>query len=216
MLVLHLLPLLLGGCVLVDDKYRYGFIAYDGDDVYNTGTRVTVPEAAPSIVQRYQPVVVSKRTEDTAARAHEGFDIIAKRSTPVIAAAPGRVDSSYRGPMYGNQLVIDHGTDEDGVQRKTRYFHLKSRKVRKGDTVSRGQQIGALGATGLLAPNPHLHFETQRVVQAGSLRMLNPVNPHFFWWNGRGEVTCYDAGRDWAGDRFRLTYPVPCRGIPWK
>lgn len=52
----------------------------------------------------------------------------------------------------GNMVVIGH---RDGV---TTYNHLAAYTVRKGDTVTRGQRIATIGATGN-ANGPHLHFE---------------------------------------------------------
>ena len=40
----------------------------------------------------------------------------------------------------------------------TRYAHLRSANVHRGDSVTIGQGIAAVGASGL-ATAPHLHFE---------------------------------------------------------
>ncbi|NYV75052.1 M23 family metallopeptidase [Streptomyces sp. UH6] len=75
----------------------------------------------------------------------------------VLASAGGTVLSSYYATDtgYGNTVVIGHG---DGW--RTRYAHLQSRDVQKGDTVTRGQLIGKVGATSALySLSPHLHYE---------------------------------------------------------
>lgn len=206
---------LLGGCVLYSDVYRYGYVALDGADVYGTGTPVYLPENAPSITQRYRPDPVG-RTGESPSKGHQGFDIIASRRTPVIAPLGGVVRSSYWEPMYGNRLLIAHGEDDDGRPLLTRYFHLNRRDVEAGDVVERGQQIGRLGASGMLAPNLHLHFEALHLVPRGPFDTLVPINPHLYWYDGPGRVTCFDRMRDFDDEGFRLTYPVPCRGVEWR
>lgn len=93
-----------------------------------------------------------------ARRAHEGVDIRAPRGAPVIAPADGVVVAAtdlYEGkPDWGKVLVVDHG---NGLV--TRYAHLDSYAVRKGDRVKAGQTIARVGATGVVT-GPHLHFET--------------------------------------------------------
>jgi murein DD-endopeptidase MepM/ murein hydrolase activator NlpD len=42
----------------------------------------------------------------------------------------------------------------------TGYFHLTAPLVTKGDTVSRGQTIGTVGATGRVT-GPHLHWSAR-------------------------------------------------------
>jgi len=103
-------------------------------------------------------------------KAHSGVDIKAKRGSPVRAAGDGVVTdatSRYRGKTgWGNVVVIDHG---HGLV--TRYAHLDSYKVRKGDKVAAGDQIGAVGSTGR-SSRPHLHFE---VIQNGLAIDPSPV-----------------------------------------
>jgi murein DD-endopeptidase MepM/ murein hydrolase activator NlpD len=88
-------------------------------------------------------------------RLHSGIDLRASSGTPIKAAAPGEVVfAGWRGG-YGNCTIVDHG---GGVA--TLYAHQSALKVAPGDEVSRGQVIGAAGATGN-ATGPHLHFEVR-------------------------------------------------------
>ena len=83
---------------------------------------------------------------------HYGFDIAAPVGSPLLAAASGRVTLSASFFFFGDLLVIDHG---HGIN--TLYAHLSRRDVAEGDVVTRGQRIGATGATGRVT-GPHLHF----------------------------------------------------------
>ncbi len=89
-------------------------------------------------------------------RPHEGIDIVARRGTPVVAAAKGRVIyAGNTGGDYGYMIDIDHG---DGVI--TRYAHLakSSVVVRRGQTVDRWQKLAEVGSTGLVT-SPSIHYE---------------------------------------------------------
>ena len=97
---------------------------------------------------------------------HSGIDIAAKSGAPIVAADDGYVavlQSSRTG--YGNMIVLDHG---NGYQ--TRYAHLSAFYVEAGQSISRGETIGACGSTGR-STGPHLHFE---VIVNGVRR--NPVS----------------------------------------
>jgi murein DD-endopeptidase MepM/ murein hydrolase activator NlpD len=87
------------------------------------------------------------------ARPHVGIDIVAREGTPVIATAAGRVTAAGRQGDYGMLVEIDHG---HGMV--TRYAHLSRTSVKAGQVVERGQDIGAVGTTGL-STGPHLHYE---------------------------------------------------------
>lgn len=85
---------------------------------------------------------------------HEGVDILAKRGTPVRAAAYGLVIYAGDGMRgYGNVVVLDHGEEVT-----TLYGHLYRIQVKSGDAVAQGQRIGTVGSTGNATTN-HLHFE---------------------------------------------------------
>jgi len=86
-------------------------------------------------------------------RFHGGIDIGASHGTTVVAADSGSVIISSYNSSYGNYVVLCHG---NGIT--TLYAHLSTRSVSVGDSVSRGQQIGRVGSTGV-STGPHLHFE---------------------------------------------------------
>ena len=171
--------------------------------------RVVMPPNAPSITQQFRPP--QDRIEDGATTdAHVGMDVHLYRGTPILAAAPGRVTRSNFDPAYGATIEIDHGTNEDGARVITRYLHLSNRDKQRGDVVARGEQIGGLGATGFLAAGfPHLHFEVIVRPQGGR---AEPKDPHLFWVNGVGRVTCFDPDLAVPDLPWRTTYPVQCRG----
>lgn len=86
---------------------------------------------------------------------HTGVDFRASTGTPVMATAAGRVSRAGRAGGYGNLVEIDHGGGYT-----TRYAHLSRIDVRRGQSVSPGQVIGAAGSTGR-STGPHLHYETR-------------------------------------------------------
>ncbi|MDO5695201.1 MAG: peptidoglycan DD-metalloendopeptidase family protein [Eubacteriales bacterium] len=86
---------------------------------------------------------------------HIGADISAPTGTPVYAAKGGVVVWSAFSSDAGNMVCI---IQDDGFI--SRYMHMSARSVSNGQVVSQGQQIGAVGATGL-ATGPHLHFQIE-------------------------------------------------------
>jgi len=86
-----------------------------------------------------------------AQRPHYGLDFRVPTGTPVAAMNSGTVLLARFLYFEGNCVVIDHG---QGLL--TLYFHLSEIKVKEGDSVKRGEEIGLSGGTGR-ATGPHLH-----------------------------------------------------------
>ena len=101
-------------------------------------------------------------------QVHLGFDLATVQQAPVHASNAGKVVfADYLG-IYGNCVILDHGL---GVQ--SLYAHLSHIGVKAGDAVTKGQELGRTGVTGL-AGGDHLHFTM--LVQGV------PVNP-VEWWD---------------------------------
>ena len=83
-----------------------------------------------------------------------------------MAAGSGIVTVARRFGSYGRLVIIDHGR---GME--TRYAHLQSISVRKGETVLAGHKIATVGSTGR-ATGPHLHFEIRNQGRAVNPRPL--------------------------------------------
>lgn len=86
-------------------------------------------------------------------RPHLGIDIAAPKGTPVQASAAGVVTLAEKDLYFtGGTIIIEHGHGLSSV-----YSHLSRIDVRKGQSVSRGQTIGAIGSTGR-STGPHLDW----------------------------------------------------------
>lgn len=86
---------------------------------------------------------------------HQGVDLAIAAGSPVYAAAAGKVVSTGYNSVEGNNITVNHG---NGLV--TKYKHLSKIYVSAGQSVSRGQNIGAVGSTGV-STGPHLHFEVR-------------------------------------------------------
>lgn len=84
---------------------------------------------------------------------HEGMDLSGDLNERVRATQAGKVVQAGRNGDYGITVEIDHGM---GIV--TRYAHLKSVLVKKGDRIDAGEEIGIIGSTGR-STGRHLHYE---------------------------------------------------------
>jgi murein DD-endopeptidase MepM/ murein hydrolase activator NlpD len=106
---------------------------------------------------------------------HAGLALAALAGTPVVAPAAGRVVFTGRVPgsagaawrSFRNVVVLAH--DE---RTRTLFGDLGSVRVRRGQTVKRGEVLGAVG-TNLFSPTPQLHYGVWKL--AGS--RWRPVDP---------------------------------------
>jgi murein DD-endopeptidase MepM/ murein hydrolase activator NlpD len=104
---------------------------------------------------------------------HQGVDIITCGcGDPISATADGEVIQVAYEAGYGNYITIKH---QFGFY--TRYAHLQSARVNKGDKVQQGQVIGYLGNTGQTT-GPHLHYEIRLGTSiVDPLKYLNRPKP---------------------------------------
>jgi murein DD-endopeptidase MepM/ murein hydrolase activator NlpD len=116
-------------------------------------------------------------------RMHQGADIQAPRSAPVVAVAPGlvvAVSPDGERENYGNTVIVRH---YDGTA--TVYAHLESfnhRHAWPGNRVNAGDQLGTIGTTQAPLPpgeHPHLHFEVlaELVTDRNARPVLNRDTP---------------------------------------
>ena len=92
-------------------------------------------------------------------RVHLGIDIATAESSPVYAAADGKVSRIWKDAMMGYCIAIEHSGDSVSV-----YKNLSNTLpdgITEGATVKAGQQIATVGESAMVevADEPHLHFE---------------------------------------------------------
>lgn len=85
-------------------------------------------------------------------RPHGGVDFRGKTGTPIFAIQDGTVVLAQKTYYEGNFTIIDHGNKIFSF-----YMHQDEIKVKVGEVVKQGQQIGSIGTTGM-STGPHLHL----------------------------------------------------------
>ena len=116
-------------------------------------------------------------------RAHQGVDYAAPTGTPAQSVGDGVVAFAGVQGGYGNMVIVNHGGNHSTV-----YAHLSRIQVKKGQTVQKGQVVGAVGSTGW-STGPHLHFEfrvngvhvdPQKIIQMAQSTPIGPAEkPRF-------------------------------------
>jgi len=84
---------------------------------------------------------------------HAGLDYGSFKNARIVAASDGVVTMAGRNGGMGRMVEIDHG---HGF--KTRYGHMNKLNVKRGQRVTKGQQVGGMGSTGR-STSTHLHYE---------------------------------------------------------
>jgi septal ring factor EnvC (AmiA/AmiB activator) len=85
-----------------------------------------------------------------------GIGIAAPEGTPVRAIASGQVVVAEAIGTYGLTVIVQHGGGDYSV-----YGSLSRADVRKGQSIRKGQVVGAVGASDPDLQS-HLHFEIRR------------------------------------------------------
>jgi murein DD-endopeptidase MepM/ murein hydrolase activator NlpD len=108
-------------------------------------------------------------TQSGAREPHHGIDMPNAYGTPVYAAADGTVVVAGSDKVtlvspwpnfYGDVVVLEHQVAGVDAPVYTLYGHLSAIDVSAGQTVTAGQKIGEVGASGV-AVGSHLHFEVR-------------------------------------------------------
>lgn len=125
-----------------------GYYALDGQSLRRAylASPMEFSRMSSGFKMRFHPILKTWR-------AHLGVDYAAPTGTAVRSIGEGVVEFAGVQNGFGNVVFVNHGK-----QHTTVYAHLNHINVRKGQPVSQGQNIGAVGATGW-ATGPHLHFE---------------------------------------------------------
>ena len=111
-------------------------------------------------------------------RPHDAIDIMAPAGTPVVAAAPGRIEKLFF--SRGGGGISAYVRSDDG--RWTYYYaHLQeyAPSLAEGQRVARGTMLGRVGSTGNANPaGPHLHFAINRMNPGEKWYQGSPINPY--------------------------------------
>ena len=114
-------------------------------------------------------------------KKHHAIDVGAPRGTPVLAVTDGIIERLGRDRRGGKVVYL-----RDLTGRYTFYYaHLSSQEkgLKAGDRVTKGQRLGAVGATGRVIGGPHLHFAIFRHEPATDSRLF-AVNPYLIFSAG--------------------------------
>lgn len=116
---------------------------------------------------------------------HAAIDIAANKGTSIYAIAGGEVEwVKYNTDTNGYGLSIDHGAMSDCVNHKSQYVHMlqsprrsDGTKIKSGEAVEMGEQIGRVGTTsGPTGDVPaHLHFQIrQNGIRVDPMKLIEP------------------------------------------
>jgi murein DD-endopeptidase MepM/ murein hydrolase activator NlpD len=132
-------------------------------------------------VDGYDPAALRDNfKEPRGRRVHEALDLMAPRGTPVRAVDAGVIRRLARSGLGG---ITIYQVDPDGLYCYY-YAHLERYApfLREGQTVQKGDVIGAVGSTGNAPPGaPHLHFAIFRLQDPERWWQGTPVNPYRLW-----------------------------------
>jgi murein DD-endopeptidase MepM/ murein hydrolase activator NlpD len=110
-------------------------------------------------------------------REHHAIDIMAPRGTPVVAAAPGRIEKIFESDDGGHTVYV-RSPDSATIYY---YAHLDAYRpgLAEGQQVRAGDVIATVGSTGNADPAaPHLHFEIKRMAPGEGWWQGQEVNPY--------------------------------------
>ena len=117
-------------------------------------------------------------------RGHYSLDMDGAMGDPVVASYAGKVieiNTENGSTGWGNYVLLQHTYTLEGgstITLYSRYAHLKDVLVAAGDTVTAGQKIGTVGATGSVntstGDGSHLDYD----ILYGGTDKANSVDPY--------------------------------------
>jgi murein DD-endopeptidase MepM/ murein hydrolase activator NlpD len=119
-----------------------------------------------------------KQARAGGARVHDAIDIMAPHGTPVVAAAPGRVEKLFLSNGGGGITAYVRSPDGRYI---FYYAHLRDYApgLKEGQAVKQGDVIGTVGSSGNANPaGPHLHFAIHRMAPGEKWYKGSAVNPY--------------------------------------
>ncbi len=127
---------------------RGGYYTLDGQSLRRAylASPMEFSRVSSGFKMRFHPILQTWR-------AHLGVDYAAPTGTSVRSVGDGIVEFAGVQNGFGNVVFVKHRNNHTTV-----YAHLSRIGVQRGQSVSQGQHIGAVGSTGW-ATGPHLHFE---------------------------------------------------------
>lgn len=131
----------------------------------SAGASASVPANSGTFMRPVSGGTITSKYGQRSSGFHTGLDIATSTGIPIYASASGTVKFSGKKGGYGYLVIIDHG---NGYQ--TYYAHCSALYVSAGQSVSKGQNISAVGSTGN-SSGYHLHFEVRY-----NGNTLNPQN----------------------------------------
>ena len=124
------------------------YFTLDGQSTQKTflGSPLAFSRVSSGYGMRFHPISGNRK-------AHLGVDYAAPTGTPVRTVGDGRVRFAGWQGGYGKVVFVEHSNGQSTV-----YAHLSRIDVRVGQSVSKGDRLGAVGSTGA-STGPNLHFE---------------------------------------------------------
>lgn len=111
---------------------------------------------------------------DQVRKMHNGIDINTNHDAVLATEKGGKViDTGFDNKGGGNFVKLEYSR-EDGSKTQVTYCHLSEIKVKEGDKLSAGQQLGVSGSTGK-STGDHLHFSVKQIGADGNARQIDPA-----------------------------------------
>lgn len=158
---------------------------------------------------------------------HRAIDVGGYTGETVISSSFGTVVDSYYDNLQGGTVIVEHtvkyeqkyipqsGSNSGRPITISRtlfmgYIHLDEELyVKRGDEVDYGTPLGTIGDYKKIKSSygPHVHFG----IAFDASNMSSSLNPHKFWVNGPGKITCYDPSGHYGKETIEIVMPLLCK-----